>query len=1164
MKTLYLLFLLLMTHIMHAGWIDLNTGINDELKGVVFWGNNGVVCGDHGLYYTTTGGSGASSWTRYAITGNAADAAIYDRTKFTHIYADPTAGTNKSFACGYDTVLNKAMIMSFNLSTLNYSFVYTGTVNSKLNEIGFCSSNQTYYAVGNNGLIVAFPSAGTTYTLVANTQTADLKAISFLLLNFCIATDNSILKGYITSGVFTFIATTTENNHYKDIIYTSSNTGYALGTSYYKWAGSFNLTDYPNYDFGPLKGNGLINYTSCNYVGTDHGIFKSSSTMNFLEWQPSSGNYHINNFWYETSASTNFYACGKNGVVLKTTDQGGATKPIALITNPNGCVNTTYYITGITGSSNNCQWFVDGVLSSTSCGSSFTKTYSTPGTHTIQVNVANSWGLYDTTIKVIQIFAFPKKNIPYSVQKKYLCHQEPLVISLDTAEQNVVYTLKKYGSGANFGSSPSGVNAALTFTTLTLTQSGNYYLQASCFGAPCTSNFTDTIKVVVEKTKAEFHCSNLNALPGEQNYFYENSTEAQNFKWEFSSTSGISYNFNANPIIPFSANGPTSVELVVWSNHGCYDSITKKGPTIYTLDPSGEPDCWTILNKGTDNQFVYCTPGVGKLAVSKKGFFMSTSVVKDTIVSRYGDSVVTSVAMGCLVKYTPEGIVKWMVASKGSSPLANGADLLYDVAEDKHGNVYLTGSRSGTFFDNAGDSIVKNASNYIIKLDSMGRKLWDVQSQFATFKAMAIDNSGNLIVTSVCGGNFTVSLNSAPPSTVQVCSSCGTTFLKLDTDGNIIWNAGYALLSSGTTNNVAKVTVDGNNNIYITGCFSHHIDFYSVANPVPETIWQLPNTGGARMYLVKYDSLGQLIWTANSFSQVSANDFTLSYDMVTDSTGNCYIAGANDHNGFGTYQVFNNSDNTTMSSDVGKYFVAKINSNGICKWIQGNRFSYYGYGFGINLYQDEVSVIGSYGENALNTHTVTFTGINDTIPFSLDKGDCFIAVYDTMGNIKKVTRNGDNGGITAWTGSHSIIRNSTGDYYIARNFRFYTGFSNMNNFGTSIHATNNWDGCITKLSDFDCGLTSYPGVFTNLDEEKLAKELFIYPNPSHCEINISSGKDIINGVKIFDAKGSLVLSVNYNDTTAQKMINVSSLTQGLYFIQIQSQKHNATYKFIKE
>ena len=180
MKAKTLILFLILTLRALADWSPLNTGINDHFTGVSFFGNIGAVSGHHGIYYTTTGGSNPSDWTRFNITSSSVDSTIYNRTKFLHSTSNhEVANFNIIFACGLDTIDNKSVIFKLDLNTLAYQIVHYGNTNSQLNFIQKRSGTNDYYAVGNDGLTIHFNSSNTAIvTQIISGTSANLNCIS--------------------------------------------------------------------------------------------------------------------------------------------------------------------------------------------------------------------------------------------------------------------------------------------------------------------------------------------------------------------------------------------------------------------------------------------------------------------------------------------------------------------------------------------------------------------------------------------------------------------------------------------------------------------------------------------------------------------------------------------------------------------------------------------------------------------------------------------------------------------------------------------------------------------------------------------------------------------------------------------------------------------------
>jgi hypothetical protein len=1104
------------TQTLFAGWTNLNTGINDALTGVVFWGQSGMLAGHKGLYFTTTGGNGPGSWTRFDILGNTADSLVYNHTKFSHAYADQINGFNKVFACGTDTVSGKAMILLVNFPSLTYSFIYTGAAGSSLNRITYNTQNNSYYAVGANGLIVNFTSGSS--GIIACSYPYNLTSISFSGTQFSVGTNSGFLiNGTNTSNVFSYTLAATPLYTYNAVVCSGLNAGFGVGTSLYDWAGAA-PADWNSYDFGPLNANGLMLYLGAYYVGTDHGIFKGPGNHYYLEWQPSSLNYNINSFWFEAMSNAVFYACGSNGTLLSSTDGGGPTKPLAKLNLGGACKNTLVNIAGATGSSASCAYYVNGSSVSSSCGTYVPYNFGATGQYTVELIVYN--GDYDTAVQVVTIVDPPKIDLPVAVSKNILCHAEPVVLSIDSTEANVYYTLYSFGGASSYGSSGAGTGSTLTYTTQPISQAGNYYLQAGSTIAQCKAYFTDTIKIAVEKTSAAYHASHINALALEQVRFYERCTDAQNYAWSFSPSASPTQSSLATPTVSFSAIGPTSTKLVCWSNNGCYDSIVKQSPYIYG-EPSPDDSCWLLSNNGVVQTWsgTYL-PDISKLTQSKNGYFISGRYAQEELSSRFGDSLaVPANDGGYFARYSRNGALRWIVHTRGDGI---NPDMISSSAEDSKGNIYLCGYASKYFTDNTGDSALIGQAYYppcactlsgahtgfIAKLDSMGKLQWLLSSPAFEPQKVITDKADNLLVaTGLAPGSYTyatIALNGVYNYTVaNTFGSTSKGMLKVSPAGNITWTK---IVTPANVKQIVDMGVDNSNNIYITG-----------TKPGG-------SSSASQLFLTKRDSDGVNQWTIDSYTQGSLNDQTQPKSMFVDGNGTCYLAGANDCYNSGNTQVFNNANASTTTFSGGKFFVAKVSNSGNCLWLQGNQYSYYGYGTCIYRRGNEVTAFGTTGSLSNGFVTSRFTSANgDTLALTIHTYDFFLAKYDTLGNLQQIVINNN---VVPLGASPASFRTASGAFYLSDNVSgglMYNGSLSASVFGNAIDTSKTNKVFVTRFEEGCGGLIFYPVPLHSGDLET-ATTLTTFPNPTTGSFYISAPLIFSETftVELFDALGNLV------------------------------------------
>ena len=80
-------------------------------------------------------------------------------------------------------------------------------------------------------------------------------------------------------------------------------------------------------------------------------------------------------------------------------------------------------------------------------------------------------------------------------------------------------------------------------------------------------------------------------------------------------------------------------------------------------------------------------------------------------------------------------------------------------------------------------------------------------------------------------------------------------------------------------------------------------------------------------------------------------------------------------------------------------------------------------------------------------------------------------------------------------------------------------------------------------------------------DENRTSEFSIYPNPANFEINIILNQSVseIKAIKVLDVTGKVVISEDLNT----KVINIESLTKGVYFLEIESKSSKTVKKFVK-
>jgi len=363
-----------------------------------------------------------------------------------------------------------------------------------------------------------------------------------------------------------------------------------------------------------------------------------------------------------------------------------------------------------------------------------------------------------------------------------------------------------------------------------------------------------------------------------------------------------------------------------------------------------------------------------------------------------------------------------------------GTDLGSKIASDNVGNVFVTGYSQNGGLDNNTSSGLNDI--ILVKHDSSGVKQWTRQIGTSIHEegyAIATDSNGNVYVAGRTSGILGSSRVGWYDAFV----------IKFDNAGNQQWVRQFG--STGL-DEAWFVAVDNSDNIYITGDVNGSLDGMSYA-------------GGMDIFLVKYDSAGNKIWSdqigtaGNDYggsiafsdghvyvsgmtsggldgqiSNGSSDTFVMKYDaagnriwtrlvgtagaegggsIVFDGSGNYYVAattdGAIDSNGnFGGNDVF----------------LIKYNSAGNKQWTQQ---------FGTSL-NDVAGIITS--DNNGNLYVTGYTEGSLDNNSHAGSNDVFLIKYDSAGNKQWTQQLGTTssdtpGGITSDSNGNVYVSGST-------------------------------------------------------------------------------------------------------------------------------------------
>jgi gliding motility-associated-like protein len=328
-----------------------------------------------------------------------------------------------------------------------------------------------------------------------------------------------------------------------------------------------------------------------------------------------------------------------------------------------------------------------------------------------------------------------------------------------------------------------------------------------------------------------------------------------------------------------------------------------------------------------------------------------------------------------IAKYTTAGNLIWGIAMGGDA-----LDLSNSMAVDKNGNITITGQFQSTVIDadpgpgvhniygSGGDDI------FVIHLDKNGNLLWAKAiggSGSERGQDVFADNNGNVIIGSIFSSPVTVS-----GQAFDTKGGYDGLLMKFGSDGNLIW----AFTLGGTSDDqIRGVSIDGNDNIYISGSYSGMIN-YDPLGPGHNL------DAGNGIFTARYRPDGHLVWVNSAKGNVV--DYL---SLVTvNKKGDVYLSGA-----FSGSLNFGGSNlNATGTQDI---FIAKYNAEGNFVFSKDVGSSGSGFVYRFTSDADNNIYCAGYFSGQMDFNPdISTAGIIS----SIGQRDLYLAKYDENGNYK--------------------------------------------------------------------------------------------------------------------------------------------------------------------
>jgi len=260
--------------------------------------------------------------------------------------------------------------------------------------------------------------------------------------------------------------------------------------------------------------------------------------------------------------------------------------------------------------------------------------------------------------------------------------------------------------------------------------------------------------------------------------------------------------------------------------------------------------------------------------------------------------------------------------------------------------------------------------------------------------SIATDKSNNVYITGDFNGIITFG------SFILTTTSNESFYLaKYDSYGNVKWAKSVVNGAwGGSCGFNASTDVFGN--IYLTGSFDGSVPFGSDT---------LTSTGSEDIFILKYDSSGNVLWAKRAGGTL----FESGYGISTDLQGNVYITGyfASPTITFGSY--------TLTNAGGENIFLAKYDSSGNVLWAKsaGGNSDDEGYSIASDALAN-VYITGYFQSPAITFGSYTLANAGGQ--------DIFVVKYDSSGSVLWAKRAGGN----SWDQGAYVATDSSGNAYL--------------------------------------------------------------------------------------------------------------------------------------
>ena len=486
-----------------------------------------------------------------------------------------------------------------------------------------------------------------------------------------------------------------------------------------------------------------------------------------------------------------------------------------------------------------------------------------------------------------------------------------------------------------------------------------------------------------------------------------------------------------------------------------------------------------------------------------------------------------------IAKYSATGALVWvrlvMIFEAGTG---TGEERPAAITRDEAGNLYIVG-----------ESSLGMRGTIISKWTPDGNEVW---TKYLTennpltdiFPADVAALGNTLKIT----GSFRGTMDFDPSETnaVSLTGNTSAFILSLDLDGNFEW---VKDIRSNSFASITAIEADTDGNIYVTGLFNGAIDLDPSEQNV---IIQSDSFSNDSVFIAKYTDQGNFVW-GNTMITEGDDSLIFMSSMSIDSNDNIVVMCPF----LGTVSLaINGNEVSSLSSPINTgTLIAKFTPQGNLSWAKVMAGTNQGLGFGTDVSIDACDAIYLSGEFRGNWDFDPSDSDFMMVSDSNDKSDIFLTSFSEAGNFNWAMQIGGQGNpdFVELNGHLPLVIDNDQNVVLAATFQ---GTLNLSPSGTPVNVTsvNMQDGTPTR--DFFMAKYSNPSNCLLGINEVQNQSFRMYPNPASGLVNLTLDKEYTDyTIQIYDNIGKLVLS--HNTSGSQSTIDISKLTVGIYFMEIE-------------